>query len=127
MFTSLPLLCLSSFFQWKSKTQSQSAGHTRVPHRLPKALASQGMAHSLNQAQWDWWGFHDIKENTRPRKPWGFLACRSSVYIFFSSSSTALLRVKQSVIKVTLQQSFKGELYMPANFHCLFILDILID
>lgn len=127
MFTSLPLLCLSSFFQWKSKAQPQTAGHTRVPHRLAKALASQGMAHSLNQAQWDWWDFHAIQENTRSWKPWGILACRSSVYIFFLSSSTALLRMKQSVIKVTLQQSFKGEFYMPANFHCLFILDILID
>lgn len=86
MFTSLPLLCLSSFFQWKSKTQPQTAGHTRLPHRLPKALASQGMAHSLNQAQWDWWDFHAIQENTRPwkHKTVGYFSMQKlSIYFLF--------------------------------------------
>lgn len=122
-----PTPVLAQFFPVEIQGPATDRGAHQVPHRLAKALASQGMAHSLNQAQWDWWDFHAIQENTRPWKPWGILACRSSVYIFFLSSSTALLRMKQSVIKVTLQQSFKGEFYMPANFHCLFILDILID
>lgn len=64
---------------------------------------------------------HKTSENT------GYFSMQELSIFFFSSSSAALLRMKQSVIKVTLQQSFKGELYMLANFHCLFILDILID